>query len=219
MRVLRIGVMLGLALASGCATDLRVGVDTEAGSGESGSEATGSTLSQGGPDGGEDPTIPDTGPTESASSSGDTTSATASVDPTGEVGSTGEGDTTPEPTSDSGEPATETGAETTEDPTGDPPRPCTAETEDGCLEDPMCIWIGGEPGECTIDPCENPEHECLELGFEACVDAPGCAWVGEPELGECGPIVCVPCEALDAEQCAEVEGCDYDEGEMVCLEI
>jgi hypothetical protein len=210
-------LVLPLAL-SGCATDLRVGVDTEAASsgaqaseGEAGSSsalADGGSASEaeaghGTEEGGEE---------EGVGSSSTEPDPTVAVSVSSDGGESGL-----EPsTTSTGEPATESIGEATGEATGDPPGDCTAETQEQCLENPICVWTG-EPGVCGIDPCEDPGNECLELGFEPCVDAIQCAWVGRPKAGECGAIACVPCEVLTADQCNRVEGCEYIEGEMACV--
>jgi hypothetical protein len=149
--------------------------------------------------------LPTTAATSSSSSEGDpgtTSGTTLALD---------EGTTSTGPAEDSTttEPPAEEGTTFVE-------IPCDGLGVSDCGELDYCLWYP-EPGECADNPCFNPRHECLTLGFEECMGAPACAWVGDPELGECGPIECVPCEVLGLDQCVMTPTCTWNEMEMFCI--
>lgn len=185
---------------SACATDLLIGEDTDTDAG-----TTMEPVDTGEPD----PTI--------ATTTGETTDPDPTTTGATPDDSTSTGDE-PDPSTTSGttEGETEGGESTTGEPKGcgaiGDMEPCTLEDE--------CMWVG-EPklGECTEDPCFMPMGDCVKMNFKLCVDAPACAWNSEnPELGDCLPLQCVPCELLDELECNEVEGCMFEEAKMACVE-
>jgi hypothetical protein len=200
------GVATTTALAAvvGCTTDLLVGEDTDGTGGSSTGPGDG-TAAGGTTAGGGDGTGAGSEAGE-ATSSGTTMGVGAtSDDPSGT--STGVGETA----------SGEAGATTTGEPLS-----CGDIVEfEVCTGQEPCIWIGRPgAGECTIDPCQDPMHECLAFDFAMCGEVLGCAWnSGDPKVGDCLPITCVPCELLSPDQCPEVEGCMYSEGEMACLPL
>jgi hypothetical protein len=84
-----------------------------------------------------------------------------------------------------------------------------------------CLWEG-EPvgGACDTHPCFSAAAiECGEAVFAACVEAMDCTWVGPEVGGECVLDICAPCEVQEQEVCNASPFCDYDEGEMACIEL